>query len=601
MVTLAEIFRWIIYSVAAGYRAVAMWLLRRDKIIAGTERKFRALLESAPDAMIIVNWHGHITLVNGEVERMFGYDRDEIVGQNMTDLILDEFRNAHRQLQKSFAQEGIESTSRARREMIGLHKDGAHIPIEMSLSSMLTDRGPLLFVAIRDITERKQFEDKLQHLADHDELTGMFNRRRFEHELTLELARASRYSTGGAVLAIDIDHFKHVNDTLGHAVGDDLILRLGSLFRERLRSTDIIARLGGDEFAVILPRVSEDEAVLAAEGLLTVLHDECRLEMVTGPPRRVTASIGVAPFGPTPNTEEGVRAQANIAMYDAKEAGRDRVRLYGTDQDRQRSVLAGLTWEDRIRDALEEGGFVLHAQPIIALGKDPACARYELLIRMLDDEGRPIPPIAFLPVAERSDLILKIDRWVLAEAVRILAAEKRAGRQVYLAVNLSAKSVTDPELAGVLADELKASGIDGSGLCIEVTETAAIVNVDRAQAFAKFVGGLGCEFALDDFGSGFASFYYLKHMDFDYIKIDGEFIRDLSSSRINQLVVQSLVDIARGLGRRTIAEFVEDAETLALLAEYGIDFAQGYHVGRPQPLSETALGSAGSAVAAITA
>ncbi|MDX6664175.1 MAG: hypothetical protein QOG68_381, partial [Solirubrobacteraceae bacterium] len=361
MVTLAEIARWFVYTVAAGYRAAAMWLLRRDQIVAGTERKFRALLESAPDAMIIVNWHGHITLMNGEAERMFGHAREDIVGQNMTDLLLDEFRAAHRALQRSFQQEGASSTTRARRELIGLHKEGTEFPIEMSLSPMLTDRGPLLFVSIRDISERKQFEDRLQHLADHDELTGMFNRRRFEQELALELGRARRYSTTGAVLAMDIDHFKHVNDTLGHAVGDDLIARVGALFRERLRTTDLICRLGGDEFAVILPRVSEDEAVLVANSLLAALHEECRLEMVTGPPRRVTASIGVAPFGATPNTEEGVLVEADIAMYDAKEAGRDRVRVYGDDQDRQRSMLAGLTWEDRIRDALEQGRFVLHA------------------------------------------------------------------------------------------------------------------------------------------------------------------------------------------------------------------------------------------------
>ncbi|MDQ6776554.1 MAG: EAL domain-containing protein [Actinomycetota bacterium] len=247
-----------------------------------------------------------------------------------------------------------------------------------------------------------------------------------------------------------------------------------------------------------------------------------------------------------------------------------------------------MAWVDRIRDALEEDRFVLQAQPIVALNGD-TIPRYELLIRMIGEDDDLIPPATFLLIAERFDLIQMIDRWVLHHAIQLLAAQKRARRSIQLAINLSAKSVTDPELPGFVASELEAAGIDGEGLCIEVTETAAIVNVDRAKDFARTLGELGCEFALDDFGAGFASFYYLKHMAFDYIKIDGEFIRNLSESRVNQLVVKSVVDIARGLGKRTIAEFVGDKETVSLLKRYGVDYAQGFHIGKPRPLDELDL------------
>jgi len=683
--------------------------------VAGSERKFRALLESAPDAMVIVDWHGHIVLVNAQAERLFGWDSEEISGQNVAELIPAVYRGRHREHLRGYLRNPKPRSMGGNLELEGLRRDGTLFPVEISLGPLRTDTGLLVSAAIRDITERRQaeaalreaeerfrtafeeapvgmalagldgqliqvnramceiigysreqleattfasithpgdlardreelqrlvdgdathyraerrylhaaghpvpvdlsvavvrdadglarhflaqvhditerksFEGQLQYLADHDALTGMFNRRRFEQELERELARAARYGTGGAVLAIDLDHFKYVNDTLGHSVGDELITRVGGIFRARLRATDVIARLGGDEFAVILPGADQSEAVLVAENLLNALREEGRVDSATNGPKRVSASIGIAPFGEATLTREELLVEADIAMYDAKEGGRDRLEVYDTAEDRQKRMHARLTWFDRIRDALDEGRFVLHAQPILALGSDRD-PRHELLIRMVGEGDDLIPPGTFLYVAERFDLIQQIDRWVLKGAIALLAKHKRLGRSIQLGVNLSAKSVTDPELPGFVAGELERAGIDGRGLCVEVTETAAIVNVDRAKRFAHTLSELGCEFALDDFGAGFASFYYLKHMAFDYVKIDGEFIRNLPESRVNQLVVQSVVDIARGLGKRTIAEFVGDGETLALLRRYGVDYAQGFYVGRPQPLESLDL------------
>jgi EAL domain-containing protein (putative c-di-GMP-specific phosphodiesterase class I) len=242
-----------------------------------------------------------------------------------------------------------------------------------------------------------------------------------------------------------------------------------------------------------------------------------------------------------------------------------------------------MTWADRIRDALVDDAFVLYAQPVMSLGADPV-PRSELLLRMMGEGGDVIPPASFLYIAERFDLIQEIDRWVVSHAIELLSEEQAAGREVVLCVNLSAKSVVDPALPAHIAGELRAHGADGRGLCFEVTETAAVVNIDRARHFASLVAEMGCEFALDDFGAGFASFYYLKHLAFDLLKIDGEFVTDLATSRTNQLVVKAVVDIARGLGKRTIAEFVEDAETLELLRGMGVDYAQGFYVAKPAPL-----------------
>ncbi len=259
-------------------------------------------------------------------------------------------------------------------------------------------------------------------------------------------------------------------------------------------------------------------------------------------------------------------------------------------------MKARLTWTDRIRGALEEERLVLHAQPILSLNGDLA-PRHELLLQMVGEGGELIPPGVFLHIAERMDLIQEIDHWVLREASRLLGREQRAGGQVILEVNLSAKSIGDPDLPDMIAQALEAAGADGSGLCVEVTETAAIVNVERAKRFAAQLAELGCEFALDDFGAGFASFYYLKHLPFDYLKIDGEFIQGICDSRTDQLVVKSLVEIAHGLGKRAIAEFVADGETLELLRRYQIDYAQGFYIAGSKPLGEVDLARPAEAVA----
>jgi diguanylate cyclase (GGDEF)-like protein len=451
------------------------------------------------------------------------------------------------------------------------------------------DGRPLYRLAqMQDVTERKRFERQLQHLADHDPVTALFNRRRFEEELGRELSAAQRYGTGGAVLALDLDNFKYVNDTLGHSAGDELIACVAEILRARLRRTDIVARLGGDEFAVVLPHVNEREALRVASELLAAIRGDAVVTTPRGS-RRTTASIGIALFPERDDRAgEELLIEADIAMYDAKEAGRDQACVFDARSSRQESLEARMTWSEEIRDALHENRFTLYAQPIVPL-QGPAGDRYELLVRMVDRDGDVIPPGAFLPVAERFDLVQDIDRWVVHEAIALLAEHERRGHDVIFEVNLSAKSLGEPALVADIAALLEASIADPSRLVFEVTETAAIINVDRAKQFARRLGELGCGFALDDFGAGFASFYYLKHLPFDYLKIDGEFVQDLCDSKTNQLVVQSVVAIARGLGKRTIAEYVDDEATLELLRAYGVDHAQGFHVGRPVPAAEIAV------------
>jgi diguanylate cyclase (GGDEF)-like protein/PAS domain S-box-containing protein len=562
---------------------------RADEAVREAEARFRSAFDSAPIGMVITGLDGRFQRVNAALCKITGYSSDQLEGITFRSITPpEEVPQNDAGLQRLV--KGELSVYRAEKRYI--HADGHLVPIEISATVVRdADGEPLNFLTqIQDITERKRFEGQLQYLADHDSLTGLFNRRRFEEELARELAVAERYSTHCSVLAIDLDNFKYINDSLGHSTGDELISRVGEALRSRLRRTDVLARLGGDEFAVILPRADQVDAARTAEALLEAVAS-VDLQSLSGRGGRVTASIGISVYesGSTLTAEE-LLVEADIAMYDAKEAGRGRATLYDRAEDREERMQARITWADRIREALANDRFVLHAQEIRSLCGD-SVPRYELLVRMLSEDGDLIPPGSFLYVAERFDLVQEIDCWVLGKAVQLLADQQAAGRELILSVNLSAKSITDPEVPGTIAALLEEHGADGRGLCLEVTETAAIVNVDRAKQFAQAVAELGCELSLDDFGAGFASFYYLKHLTFDVLKIDGEFVRDLTTSATNQLVVKSVVDIAGGLGKRTVAEFVGDQETLELLRGMGVDFAQGFHIGKPQPLDVLGLRS----------
>ena len=557
------------------------------KRIEDVNRRLAAIVEQTDDAVLVKTRDGTITEWNGGAERLYGYSADEAIGKPVSMLMTPERGAEHKDvLRRVFSGEVLEQYETER-----VRKDGERVHVSLTVSPIRDPDGTIVGAATiaRDMSDRIRFEGQLRFLADHDSLTGLFNRRRFEEELGRELARARRYPAAGAVLAIDLDHFKYINDSLGHSAGDEVISATGEILRKRLRATDVLARLGGDEFAVILSGVDLPEAERVAASLLDAIRGELHVELPGGQ-RRVTASIGIAPFQDLEAlTEDDLVVEADIAMYDAKEAGRDRARVYSSTEGRHERMQSRLTWADRIRRALEEESFVLHAQPILPLNGDTV-PRHELLLRMVGDDGELIPPGLFLPPAERMDLIGDIDRWVLREAIRLLSEEQRAGHDIRLEVNISARSVSDPDVADVIERELEETGADGCGLCVEVTETAAIVNLERAKRFAAKLSELGCQFALDDFGAGFASFYYLKHLAFDYLKIDGEFVSGIANSHTDQLVVRSLVEIARGLGRRTIAEFVGDRESLELLREYGVDYAQGFYVGRPKPLAEVELG-----------
>ncbi len=436
-----------------------------------------------------------------------------------------------------------------------------------------------LFGVARDITARRQVELRLRHAASHDALTALFNRRHFLEELERELAMVRRQGTPGALLFLDLDGFKAVNDRLGHRAGDEVLARLGPLLRAQLREGDLVARLGGDEFAILLPRTGEAEALAMATRLRAAMRRQTTV--IAGEQVAVSASIGIAPFPALGTTAEELLVCADLAMYRAK-MHRDHVYLFrgGTPHD----PAASCNWERRLRTALDQELFVLHAQPIEDLRT--GARQYELLLRLVGKDGTLCEPERFLPAAERAGLMGDIDRWVVLQAIYLLSRAAQTPAPLRICANLSSAALNDRALLALIEREIARSGIDPRRLMFEITETAAIADLAGAQRFVRALKRLGCRFALDDFGVGFSSFYYLKHLPVDVLKIEGGFVRNLARDATDRQVVRGIVTVAQGLGKETIAEYVEDEETIAVLREFGVDHAQGYQIGRPAPLTE---------------
>ena len=523
--------------------------VRTERDLAESEARYRRILETTLEGVWTFD-AGHVTtFANRAMAEMLDSDPAAMIGRPLSDFLdgdPDLRRGGHRELALRSA------TGRAVWALVAanpmLDADGSYL-------------GALAMVT--DISERRQMELRLQHLADHDHLTGIFNRRRLLEELDEHLRMAARTGRGGAALVLDLDHFKFINDTRGHAAGDAVLRTVGEALRARLRSTDVVARLGGDEFAAVLPELSAEEALALAQQLLRLLADR---------DSPIASSIGVVQFtGAEELTADEILVCADTALYEAKEHGGAQARLY-TGQ-----ATGALHWVQRIRTAMATDRLVLYGQPILDL-RSGLVAKHELLVRMLGDDGEVIAPGEFLPTAERFGLIRELDAWVTRRGLALAAS----GRPV--AINLSGYSVEQTLIVAQVRGAL-VGGLDPANVTFEITETAALTNLEAARHFVESLATLGFSVALDDFGTGFGSFIYLKHIPARFLKIDMEFVRGVLDSPVDQEVVRSIVGIARALGKETIAEGVEDLETLELLRTYGVDYVQGFAIGRPAPFA----------------
>lgn len=543
--------------------AVLVWLvmtlLTRTRVKA--EDRLRAILTHSPAAIFITDRKGRYVATNEAYDRLFGIEPGSAISRSLEEVLpADLAAEARSTASRVLAGETV-------RKVLTVGASADCQTISLLKFPLVGKDGAAYAICgiVDDVTATRRLEERLQHLSHFDSLTGVYNRGRLIEELDRRLRYAAQYGHQGVVLTFNVDHLRVINDTYGPSAGDMVLKALADELQCRTGGADIVARLGGDEFTIVLSEGTEAGALTLARDVRSAL-----CERAVGSP--INVSIGIATF----TSEDELSADellvcADVAVSEAKEAGGDSVKIYTGEGGGM------MTWAQRIRAALAEDRFVLYGQPIVSL-RDGTVTHHELLIRMLSEDGDIIPPVAFLPTAERFGLIGEIDRWVVQEGLRL--ARQEGG----VAINLSAHSIGD---RNVIWETRKAvaHGLDPATVIFEVTETAATRNLHGARLFAGMLNGIGCSVALDDFGTGFASLMYLKNIPAQYIKIDVEFVSRLTEDTTDRLIVQSIVAMARALGKRTVAEGVENHETLVALRALGVDFAQGYHLGRPKRLS----------------
>jgi diguanylate cyclase (GGDEF)-like protein/PAS domain S-box-containing protein len=545
------------------------------------ERDFvQSLLDTAQVAILTTNGFGEVVTANDFGKALTGRAEADLSGAGLCELVAAVEEGS--ELGEQLADLWTGRRDQLRHEARLVRPDGSCRDV-VWLHSRLRGRtgdSPVVLSVGLDVTEQKQAESRLAWLGDHDPLTGLFNRRRFEQELGHALAISQRYGRTGAVLLLDLDQFKYVNDTSGHRAGDVVLAAVSEGLSGMVRSADVVARLGGDEFAILLREADDRGAIETARKIHAHLGE---LAISDGERRhKVSASVGIARFPEHGADVHGLLASAEIAMYEAKESGRGGWHAFSeTDATRAR-MQHHLYWKGRIEEALAADGFVLVYQPILDLQTNRV-THYEALLRMREGDGGLVSPDAFIKAAEHAGLIHAIDHLVLEKGIGQAGVFARAGHDVRLSINLSAHAFEDPELLPLLRDALREYEVDPGRLIFEITETAVVGDLPAARELMRAIRDLGCRFALDDFGVGFSSFYYLKHFPVDYVKIDGSFIRQLREDPNDQILVRAMAQVARSFGKKTIAEYVENGELLAAVRTYGIDYAQGYHVGRPVP------------------
>lgn len=557
-----------------------------DQALAMVKQRAQTILASIGDAVISLDRHGRIAYMNAAAEQLTGCALVEAEGRAFEQLfsIVDEHSeaNAVSPVQQILA--GQEDGDYAK---LVVRPDGSKVAVNL-VGAPIQERGLVsgVVMVLHDMTRERQFVASLSWQASHDALTGLANRREFEYRLAQLLARMLRQTGRHALMFIDLDQFKLVNDTCGHAAGDELLRKVCQELQLHLREGDTLARLGGDEFGVILENCPTEAALRVAEALRKSVQ-ELRFAW-GGRLFSVTTSIGLVQIPPGQTSLVELLRTADLACYSAKERGRNRVHAYQPDDSELSLRVGEMSWVQRIHRALEENRFLLYAQPIVPLRSGEDGGHVEILLRLQDEAGELIAPGTFIPAAERYGLMPQIDRWVVQHTLQALAhfhAEHPHAPALHCAINLSGASIGDRDFLAFIREQLASQSMVPQAICFEITETAAIANLVDATHFINELKALGCRFSLDDFCAGMSSFMYLKHLPVDYLKIDGSFVRDLLDDPIDRAMVEMINQIGHVMGKRTIAEFVETAEVLEALRELGVDFAQGYHLGKPQPFA----------------
>lgn len=586
----------LVTNFATALGLIVLALLRTHKLLAQRQVFANALqmekeraqitLQSIGDGVITTDVEGAIAYMNPAAEAMTHWKAEHATGLPLAALfnLLDDNAQTEGLTLIEHILSGRLSGASEHSKLIQ-RLDGSTVSVTL-VGAPIRHAGKVsgAVLVLHDMTQERQYIANLSWQATHDALTGLANRREFEYRLEQALHNLTRQVGRHALMFLDLDQFKLVNDTCGHAAGDELLRHICALLQSGLRENDTLARLGGDEFGILLENCSPEAAEKIAEGLRQTVQN---LHFVwKGRPFVTTVSIGLVHIAQNPTTLEASLRAADMACYMAKEKGRNRVQVYHADDSELSLRFGEMAWVQRLHMALEENRFCLYAQEIAALGPgDHGGGHIEILLRLHDEAGRMILPDSFIPAAERYGLMTSLDRWVVENVFKIIRQclnESRQGPMAMCAINLSGTTIGDQAFLDFLRKQFAAYSIPPEMICFEITETSAISNLGSAIRFINELKSLGCYFSLDDFCAGMSSFAYLKHLPVDFLKIDGSFVKDMLDDPINRAMVEVINHIGHVMGKRTIAEFVETAQIEQALLEIGVDYAQGYVIERPQ-------------------
>ena len=545
-------------------------------------------LHAITNVVITTDAGGHVEYMNPVAETLTGWAIDEVRGLPLAAVcrVIDE--QTHQPVADLIADcLAAEHTVRAPENSIVVGRTGREFAVEGSAAPIRSRKDEVSGVVLvfHDVTDTQRMARQLAHDAAHDPLTLLVNRREFERRLERVLKSAKQYGSRHALCYIDLDQFKIVNDTAGHAAGDELLKQVRELLAGKFRERDTLARLGGDEFALLLDNCAIEEALRLSEIIVKTFR-EYRFEW-QGRAFQVGASIGLVPVTAEAESTAQLLAQADVACYTAKDLGRSRVHIYQGEDGAPSLRHSEIHLAASLREALEQERFCLHYQPIVSLGRNAGPRiRHEVLLRMLNNDGTLVAPRAFIPAAERFGLMPAIDRWVIRTAFRKYAKQFAHLPGAEIAINLSGTSLGDGSLLDYVRKQFDACSIPPASVCFEITETAAIQNLGHAVDFINAVKKAGSHLAIDDFGSGLSSFKYLKTLPADYLKIDGSFVQDMLDNPVDHAMVEAINEVGHIMGIKTIAEYVHNREIMDRLAIIGVDCAQGFAIGEPVPLNE---------------
>jgi len=578
--------------------------VRNTKRIEEERSRLEGILSSVGDGVYGVNKNCHITFSNPAARQILGYtSADQLIGHH-SDTLFHKYENLN-SFSSTTDLHYLEQAVMEGKEMHGIETifnraDGAPMQVELTIFPLRIDgQHEGAVVAFRDVSVRKLLEHELKWQANHDPLTKLLNRKYLEDTLEQEVQRLKRSEEQSALLYVDLDRFKYINDTIGHNAGDQLLIEVGHQLQSRLRQSDTLGRLGGDEFGILLRNVNDKSAHKIAEKFRTMLagYDFVR----DGRNYKINASIGIALINSDTASPGEVLANADIACHVAKSKGRNSTHMYTPEQDNKLAMDMELGWSARLHQALEKDNFQLYYQPIVSLydidlenlpdhgnlcehiikTNENCCNTYEVLLRLHNSHGEPISPNAFLPTAERFNMMRDIDQWVMNAAMKRMAELGPENEHISFTINLSGQSLDAEILVPLFQKGVEKYNLDPKRFLFEITETCAINDIRAACSLINSLSDLGARFALDDFGTGYCSFSHLKRLPVDYIKIDGMFVKDILNDPMDMAIVRSITNIAHSLGKETIAEFVESAEVLSLLKECGVDYVQGFYVAKP--------------------